>query len=53
MSLHVDDFYVISSLESMLKELHDMLTAEYGTVSIKSDNIMAYLGMEVRIEDQE
>ena len=51
MSLHVDDFYVISSLKSMLKDLHDKLTIEYGTVSIKSEDIMAYLGMEVRIEE--
>ena len=35
----------------MLKELHDSLTKEYGTVSIKSENVMSYLGIEVRIED--
>ena len=51
MSLHVDDFYVISSKQDMLTNLHDMLTKEYGTVSIKSDDVMSYLGMEVKIED--
>ena len=51
MTLHVDDFYVISTDEAMLKKLHEILSQEYGTVSIKSEDIMAYLGMEVRIED--
>jgi hypothetical protein len=49
MSLHVDDFYVISSKQEMLEELYRLLTREYGTVSIKSNNLMSYLGMEVRI----
>ena len=50
MCLHVDDFYVISSKQSMLQDLHNQLTEAYGTVSIKTDNVMSYLGMEVRIE---
>ena len=50
MCLHVDDFYVISSKANMLSELHNTLTKAYGTVSIKSESVMAYLGMEVRIE---
>jgi hypothetical protein len=49
MSLHVDDFYVISSKQEMLEELYRLLTREYGTVSIKSNDLMSYLGMEVRI----
>jgi hypothetical protein len=50
MSLHVDDFYVISSKAEMLQNLHKQLSDTYGTVSIKTDNIMSYLGMEVKIE---
>ena len=51
MSLHVDDFYVISSKQEMLNQLHEILTNAYGTVSIKSDDVMSYLGMEVKIEE--
>jgi hypothetical protein len=50
MSLHVDDFYVISSNEVMLQLLHQQLSETYGTVSVKTDNVMSYLGMEVKIE---
>ena len=50
MSIHVDDFYVISTSQSMLDSLYALLTDKYKDVSIKSGNLLAYLGMSIDIE---
>ena len=47
MCLHVDDFFVIATHESLLTRLHAELTAEYGSVSIDKSHMLAYLGMSV------
>jgi len=49
MVLHVDDFYCVSSNADMLATLHTELTNEYGDVSIKSGDLLSYLGMAIRI----
>jgi len=47
MSTHVDDFYVISSKQKLLDRLHEELTKAYGEVSIKSSDLLAYLGVQI------
>jgi hypothetical protein len=47
MSIHVDDFYVISNSDIMMRELKDLLDNQYGEVSIKDDSILTYLGMVI------
>lgn len=51
MSLHVDDFYVISSHQHLLDSLYNTLISTYNEVSKKSNNVLEYLGMSVQIND--
>jgi hypothetical protein len=51
MSLHVDDFYVVSTRKEYLDELYDLLIEEYGEVTRKSGDILSYLGMSVNRND--
>ena len=50
MCIHVDDFYVISNSELLLGKLHRMLNRKYGEVTIKTGDLLAYLGMQVVVE---
>jgi len=52
MCLHVDDFFVVSSEKYMLTELYDALTAEYGSVSINKGDLLSYLGMQLKVDNQ-
>jgi hypothetical protein len=45
--LHVDDFFAIASDKSLLQEMHEILTKQYGTVTIKNGDMLSYLGMQV------
>jgi hypothetical protein len=47
MSTHVDDFYVVSSKQSLLDTLHQELNSKYGEVSVKSGDMLAYLGVQI------
>ena len=47
MSVHVDDFYVISNTKSSLNELYDLLVARYMNVSRKMNVTLTYLGMAI------
>jgi hypothetical protein len=47
MVTHVDDFYVISNEEDKISDLHKFLSKEFGEVTIKSGDLIGYLGMEV------
>ena len=47
MSVHVDDFYVISNTKSYLNELYDLLVARYKNVSRKMNATLTYLGMAI------
>jgi hypothetical protein len=47
MSLHIDDFYLISSQQYMLDELYTTLEQTYGEITKKSDDILTYLGMAI------
>jgi hypothetical protein len=49
MVLHVDDFYCVASDHEMLTQLHSRLTDVYGEVSIKTGDLLAYLGMQIQI----
>ena len=40
MSLHVDDFYVVSTKHEFMDELYELLLAEYGEVTKKSGDIL-------------
>jgi len=51
MCIHVDDFYVISSKPSYLKELHESLIGEYGEVTVKDGDLLAYLGCKIDIDE--
>ena len=48
MSLHVDDFYCISSKNSLLDQLYDMLVNKYDNVTRKSGDLLTYLGMAIK-----
>ena len=48
MSLHVDDFYCISSKNYLLDQLYDMLVDKYDDVTRKSGDLLTYLGMAVK-----
>ena len=50
MCLHVDDFFVMASDTSMLEDVYQVLIAEYGQVTIKDGDLLAYLGMQVSID---
>jgi hypothetical protein len=50
MCLHVDDFLVIASSQDLLDDLHGILTRKYGTVTIKSGNLLEYLGMRIEVK---
>ena len=52
MCLHVDDFFVLGSDKGMLDFLYQSLLKEYGDVTIKEGDILAYLGMQINIEPQ-
>ena len=47
MSIHVDDFYVISTKQSMLDEFYQLLQDPYNEVSRKTGDTVEYLGMSV------
>jgi hypothetical protein len=47
MSIHVDDFYVIADKKQYLNELYLNLVKAYGDVTIKEDDLLAYLGMVI------
>ena len=47
MCIHVDDFYVIASRNSLIDKLYGQLCDEYGQVAVKDDNLLAYLGMHI------
>ena len=52
MCLHVDDFFVLGSDKGMLDFLYKSLLKEYGEVTIKDGDILAYLGMQININKQ-
>ena len=47
MSIHVDDFYVVSTCRRMMNDLYTTLTDKYNEVSRKSEDMLAYLGMSI------
>jgi hypothetical protein len=49
MCIDVDDFYVISDSIILLDKLHRMLNKAYGEVTIKTGDMLAYLGMQVEV----
>jgi hypothetical protein len=51
MCLHVDDFFVIGSDSDMLQDLYTSLEKEYGQVTIKEGDLLAYLGMQISIDN--
>jgi len=53
MSTHVDDFYIISSNNEHIDTLQKTLTTAFGTITTKSDNILEYLGMAARKNDDQ
>ena len=53
MSTHVDDFYVISNNTDHIDTLETTLTAAFGTITTKSDNILEYLGMAITTNEDD
>ena len=51
MCIHVDDFFVIGSDKGMLQDLYQALSDEYGEVSIKEGDLLAYLGMQIAVDE--
>ena len=52
MCLHVDDFFVIGSDNDMLQDLYKALEKEYGQVTIKEGDLLAYLGMQISVDSE-
>ena len=48
MSVHVDDFYVISNNNDMLSTLYNELIIKYGNITKKSGDIIEYIGMSIK-----
>ena len=53
MCIHVDDFYVVSSKPLLMGKLHLLLNRKYGEVSIKTGDLLAYLGMQVSVNESD
>ena len=51
MSLHVDDFYVISSSQKKLDRLYDILVQNYKEITKKSGDLLTYLGITITKND--
>jgi len=47
MTTHVDDFYVVASKPKLIDDLHGALEQAFGEVSIKTGDILGYLGMQI------
>ena len=47
MSLHVDDFYVISTSQKMLDRLYEILITNYKEITKKSGDLLTYLGITI------
>ena len=47
MAIHVDDFYIVATKRAYIKNIHKELEMEFGEIAIRSEEILAYLGMEV------
>ena len=52
MSIHVDDFYVVSNTTEMLDDLYQLLTNEYNDVTRKSGDLLTYLGMAIKKDEK-
>jgi hypothetical protein len=48
MSIHVDDFYVISTQQRLIDKLHRRLESEFKSVSVKQGSILQYLGVQIK-----
>ena len=48
MSIHVDNFYVISTTQAMLDKLYNELIIKYKDISRKSGNELSYLGFVIK-----
>ena len=53
MTTHVDDFYVIATKQHMIEDLHEELIQAFGEVTVKTDDMLGYLGMKVEKKGQE
>jgi len=51
LSLHVDDFYVISNKQNMLDRLYEQLTFNYNDITRKSGDILTYLGITITMNN--
>jgi hypothetical protein len=52
MSIHVDDFFAISTKQYMLDDLYNLLVRKYNEVSKKTGETLEYLGMSItRLEN--
>ena len=49
-AVHVDDFYCVASSDEELQRLQQVLEDAFGTITVKDDNVLSYLGMFVSVE---
>jgi len=47
MSIHVEDFYITSTKQSMLDDFYQLLRDKYNKVSKKTGDTVEYLGMSI------
>ena len=47
-SVHIDDFYVISNHNEMLSSLYHKVTNNYGNITKKPGDIIEYIGMSIK-----
>jgi hypothetical protein len=48
--VHVDDFYCIASSDSEMHRLENVLQEAFGTITIKDDSVLSYLGMFITVD---
>jgi len=51
MSIHVDDFYVVSTCTTKLDELYQLLVSQYNDETKKSGDLLTYLGMAIKRDE--
>ena len=51
MCIHVDDFLVTASVKLLMDKLYRQLSDAYGQVTVKDDDLLPYLGMQITSDD--
>ena len=53
MCIHVDDFFVVANEQKLIDQLYRELEIEYQSLSKKDGDLLAYLGMQIDVHENE